>query len=263
MIDYKVAIIFIVGLILSILVFGNQKSGSSTVIIDAEVSDGRLIQIFINEENENPYSLNIIENKRVSYRFDKLPDNIKLLRIDPSDEAGSIAKIYGLEIFNKDRLIKKISPIQIKEDWNIINGNMLGDSSDIYKVQSNNHDPILYSYINIISNDSNYYGLKKYIKFDPLALFVILNILFILIAGNAYRNYKILIALPAAILTSYLTSVYIVNNYISNMDISKGVGYAAYNHLNKAAEYLAMYGGIILGTVSIIVIGLIFRHYEK
>src|ERR1700730_12213064 len=70
----------------------------ATVSIDMDISGGQTAALYVNRFEQKPKRLPIAPGQRRTYLFRGVPDDIGMMRLDPTNVRGSTVTIYGVTV---------------------------------------------------------------------------------------------------------------------------------------------------------------------
>jgi|GEM_PF-5821473 len=119
-----------------------------TLVVDAAISQGAILELYINEQYGSPWRVPRRTDRRTEYYFYGVPPIIRAIRLDPSDTGNAEIRIYGLRLLSKAGKLVEFSPSALAE-WQIINaevglrGEKEGPAEECLFLRSTSTDPIL------------------------------------------------------------------------------------------------------------------------
>lgn len=123
--------------------FRSMEKNHVDLLIDAEISAGSRLEVYVNDEWLPPKVVAIRPGARHVYQFTNMPGRITLLRLDPTDVQGAEVKIFGLEFRRQGATVQRLEPEQLSE-WQSqgVAEKQAGAHSGLRMVSASN-DPIL------------------------------------------------------------------------------------------------------------------------
>lgn len=191
--SYKLFFLFLIGLLTAALpLFFYEQHPSHIVRIDAAISKGDKIEIFVDHQN---FQLPITTSARSSYEFINIPHYFNHFRIDFSDQNNATAKICKIEFFDKNKTLKKtITGNEIKKwDKSAVEAKEDNSSDSCIDLQSLSSDPIVTTHFSRL-NYFNENELKTYNLLAPpsRALIVFFWLFIFLFSTRSIKDFFVL-----------------------------------------------------------------------
>ncbi len=93
----------------------SKPAGEVQVLMDMEVTAGRTIAVFFNDLTRPPAVATPELGLRRTYSFTFTREDLLYLRLDPTDAAGAIVKLYGVEVIHKGRSVRRWTPADLRQ----------------------------------------------------------------------------------------------------------------------------------------------------
>ena len=110
--------------------------------VDMMISRGNGVDLFLNDWQHPAERVEAVPGQRHIYRFGKVPREITLLRLDPTDLPDARIVIYGVAIRNRSQIFQQFGPAEVK-GWNRNNLSAPKDEDGGVALTDLNDDPIL------------------------------------------------------------------------------------------------------------------------
>jgi hypothetical protein len=133
---------FTLGCACTLLMPRAEAPPATTIEIDMMVSQGDLIELYLNGEVAAPLRLPVVAGKRHTYRFERVPKHLTVIRLDPTAVQSAHVLIYSITLSLEGRTVKRFSPSDL-QSWQFIN--LVAERGDpaALAVFSTTDDPIL------------------------------------------------------------------------------------------------------------------------
>src|SRR5437879_5338237 len=82
------------------------RANSGVVLVDLRVSSGSSVELFVNDLARQPFRQSLLPGQRQVYRFEPIVEDIRLLRLDPTDAMSATIDVYSITIANGDERIR-------------------------------------------------------------------------------------------------------------------------------------------------------------
>jgi hypothetical protein len=116
--------------------------GSQTLTVDMSVSQGDVVEVFLNTTDIPPLQLPVVPHVRTKYHFPAIPHTVRFFRLDPTDRQGAIIRIYGLAFEFAGREVLHISPSELVS-WGLGSLTNIDVGADVISMTSSTSDPML------------------------------------------------------------------------------------------------------------------------
>lgn len=222
-----------------------------TLRLDLEASQGDMLEVFVNENNQQPFRQKLVLNQRHVYQFENLPGHIQVLRIDPTNVAQATVKIFSLSICRRGQEVVRLEPAALTK-WKTVNLD-LHLQSDHVQLNAQTLDPYLYE-------RKNYYLLplprilhKLLSQSSDLLLIVFLlgaGVLLVLGGRTAWRVTWVPLALVAVLLAlaGQVAAVFLKGSAPFPSGLP-AIGNAVYFGYSKVLESRAFWGAFLLAVL--------------
>src|SRR5579871_1038814 len=92
-----------------------EAAGADACIeVDMLVSRGNTVDLFLNDWQHPPERVPVVPGQRHVYRFSKVPPNISLIRLDPTDVASARFVIYSVAVKSGSQVLRQFGPADLK-----------------------------------------------------------------------------------------------------------------------------------------------------
>jgi dTDP-4-dehydrorhamnose 3,5-epimerase len=122
-------------------VFPYQSSSLATVRLDMQVSAGGRAELYINNRASSPVVVPLQPGVRRTYLFYFNRQDLKALRLDPTDAAAADGSIYGVDVVDRGETVAHFSPADLR-GWNRTGVEIRDDPTSL-RFTSINDDPIV------------------------------------------------------------------------------------------------------------------------
>lgn len=232
-----------------------QTQHKTELEIQAYISDGQFMEVYLNEEWHQPFKLPIIKGKINNYKLVDVPPNLKSIRIDPTDRGSVEFKIIDISLKSLEQTISisKEFPIQ---DWS-----NSGIECKNQKCQSVSDDPILSQKINVKLNNGLTYSIKQILANNTFQLLlIILLTTFSFLVNNGL--YKIVILFSLVLISNLffkLLLTHVPELIKLKLPVNEVIGVASYYGLNIPNDIFYFNSIILFSTFFYIIIRKFFK----
>ena len=197
---------------------------------DMLITRGNTVELWFNDWQHPSEQLRVVAGERHIYRFDKIPREIHLLRLDPTDQPDTRIVLYGVTIKNRRQVFQKFGPAELRT-WAGQNLSAPKDEDGGLAFTSVTDDPIFTVPLQLQLPG----GILRMITAllgdpDSPVLLVIPAFLLLLLARMSTRSGRwqaVMIALAACV--AYPVVVLVIKLYLLlPPPVNSSVGYAAY-----------------------------------
>ena len=112
--------------------------------VDMLVSGGNMVELWVNDWQHPSEQLPVMAGERHVYRFKKVPGDITLLRLDPTEQPGARGVIYSLAVKAGDRILQQFGPAELR-NWTLVNLAAPKEENGGLELADTNDDPILWT----------------------------------------------------------------------------------------------------------------------
>jgi len=226
-----------------------SKTASVDLEADMQVSDGRIVEAYINDVTADPARLNVVRDRRWTYRFVGIPPTLTFLRLDPTEAPGARISIYSVAIISEGRVVRRFGPAELRS-WSRSNvSEPPGDPAALNLVSTNN-DPILSTAISLDASQRPawllyFLDVVRRPHFYSL-MFVACFLLFLLCGVSRAQG-----AVEAGLVAAVAALAYPLANLaaripVSPPPVSSAVGYASYAGYPKFDDHLISFALLAL-----------------
>jgi hypothetical protein len=230
-------------LVAMVIVFFQDHSASVEIGLEADMmlSAGGGVELWINDWQHPSEKMPVVPGERHVYRFQKLPREIHLVRLDPTDLANARIVIYGITIRSRTQVLRKFEPAELST-WTSRNLSAPKTEDGGLAFTSTNDDPIFVAPV-LLRLPGGFMQLLAALIEEPdspilLSIPVFFLVLLVRMSTRAGRLQAVMIALTAA--AAYPVVLLVLKlNVLGPPGVRSAVGYAAYTGYAKANEHLA------------------------
>jgi hypothetical protein len=104
----------------------------SGIRFDMDVSAGRIASLYLNRFDRPPVRMSIAPGRRQNYASEGVFSDITMIRLDLSDTEGAVAIIYGVEVFDREGILRQIAPAELAT-WGTHDLKLLEVSPDLVR----------------------------------------------------------------------------------------------------------------------------------
>ena len=235
-------------LVVALLVAGgtayllDQKAGSDAgVEVDMLISRGRVVELWANDWEHPSEQLPVMEGQRRVYRFNKLPRQLTLLRLDPTDLPDATVTIYSVDVKTANQTLLHFGPEELKH-WTLLNLASPKDEGGGLVLNDTNDDPILWTRLALDLPGSLLAAIAAPLieTSDAPFLLAITASLLVLLARMSTptgRIQAVLIAVAGCV--AYPAVWLVMKLRLPPPPVTTDVGYNSYHGYAKADEFLA------------------------
>ena len=221
----------------------NQMARTGTALeVDMMVSHGKIVELWLNDWQHPSEKLPVIEGRRHVYRFLRLPGEINLLRLDPTDLPDARVVIYGVTVRGPTQIFQQFGPAELKT-WSRLNLSAPKEEGGGLALTDLNDDPILTTPLSIRLPGGIFQVLSVAIGTEDspflLAITVFLLVLLARMLTRTGRLQALLIAVASCAVYPVVLLV-IKLNLLLPPPVTSAVGYASYSGYAKANEFLSV-----------------------
>ena len=120
-----------------------QKEANS-IEVDMLVSRGNIVELWVNDWQHPPEDLPVVAGERHIYQFKKVPREVTLIRLDPTEQPDARIVIYSLAVKSGDRIVRQFGPAEMKS-WTFANLSTPREENGGLVLQDTNDDPIVWT----------------------------------------------------------------------------------------------------------------------
>jgi len=122
-----------------------EKTSEPCIEVDMLVSRGNFVDVYLNDwQKSQPERAPVVAGKRHVYRFTRLPRDISLVRLDPTDLPDARFVIYSLTVKAEGQTIQQFRPAELK-NWRRANIPTPAEEDGGLVMLDTNDDPILWT----------------------------------------------------------------------------------------------------------------------
>jgi hypothetical protein len=222
-----------------------------SIEVDMEVGRGNLVELYLNDLRLDPYRTQVLEGRRHVYRFDKLPHEITLLRLDPTEQRDTRVIIYSITVKSGDRVVREFEPSELK-DWTLANFSAPAEDAGGLVMSSTTNDPILWTSPALRLSGAQLAKSSAFVdESDGPFVLVATAFLLVLLARTSTRAGRLQAVLIAAASCVGFPVLFAIKHIdLLPPPVTTTVGYASYHSYSKANEILS---GVL---IMLILIGL-------
>jgi hypothetical protein len=114
----------------------------ATVSIDMDISGGQTAALYVNRFDQKPKRLPIAGGQRRTYLFRGVHDDIRMMRLDPTNVRGSTVTIYGVTVADAKGVLRQIAPNEIAK-WGAEALKPIALTADLVRFEATGNDPWL------------------------------------------------------------------------------------------------------------------------
>jgi hypothetical protein len=230
-------------LVAAVTVLFQNQSANVAIGLEADMmlSAGGAVELWFNDWQHPSEAVRVVAGERHVYRFQKLPRDIRLMRLDPTDQANARIVVYGISIRSRSRVLRKFGPAELRS-WTSRNLSAPKKEDGGLAFTSTNEDPIFIAPLSL-RLPGGFLQLLATLFEEPdspilLSIPVFLLVLLARMSTRAGRLQALMIALAAA--AAYPVILLVVNlQLLGAPGVRSAVGFAAYTGYAKANEHLA------------------------
>lgn len=227
--------------------------------VDMKLSSGGVVEVWFNDWDHPSEQLQVVPGERYVYRFQRLPREVHLMRLDPTDIPNTHIVIYGIAIKSRTRVIKQFGAAELRS-WTSHNLSPPQPEEGGLAFTSTNDDPIFVAPVSLRLDNSFLQVLSSLIEgTDNAVLPAIPAFLLVLLARMSTRTRRlqaVMMALAACI--GYPIVLLVVKlNVLAPPPVRSAVGYAAYAGYRKANEHVAT----LLAMLACVGLGYLFARW--
>jgi hypothetical protein len=115
-----------------------------SIEVDMVVSDGNVVELWLNDWAHPSEKLTLVPHERHVYRFNNVPANISLVRLDPTEAERARIQIYSLTVKAGNRTVAQFMPAQLK-DWTLHDTSAPKEEEGALVVTSTTTDPFVWT----------------------------------------------------------------------------------------------------------------------
>ena len=226
---------------------------------DMKLSSGGIVELWFNDWDHPSEQLHVVPGERHLYRFQKLPHEVHLMRLDPTDIPNTRIVIYGIAIKSRNRVIKQLGPAEMRS-WTSRNLTPAQPEDGGLAFTSTNEDPIFLAPLSLQVESGVLQVLSSLLEGpDGSVLPAIPALLLVLLAGvstRARRLQAVMMALAACVAYPIVLLV-LKLDLLAPPPVRSAVGYAAFAGYGKANEHFAT----LLVMVACVGLGCLFARW--
>ena len=131
---------------LAALRFGapDPQKETNSIEVDMLVSRGNIVELWVNDWQHPPEDLPVVVGERHVYQFKKVPREVTLIRLDPTEQPDARIVIYSLAVKSGDRIVRQFGPAEMKS-WTLVNLSTPREQNGGLVLQDTNDDPIVWT----------------------------------------------------------------------------------------------------------------------
>lgn len=265
-------------LLLTVLVLGywhgtvlrKSLSGNDAVLeLDAKVSTGTRLQIYVNSLWSEPHATNVSTNQWTTYRF-AAPSRLTVLRIDPPPASGTVMMLKEIRLRGSDRTTARL-PLTTLNSWPKVGVDFSPAGPDgIVRMETTQAGSQSGAYImGSLALDVTRPSIPflSWYRINP-AGFIWALLLFagiLLCAVSNWRSWPRVMALAGILFAGGCATHYVARYLQSTLKtppaVSSAVGYSGFNAYPKSSEIEALIMGLLAAFIFACATGfLIFRR---
>lgn len=115
---------------------------------DLWVSGGNAVEVWFNDWEHPSERVPVLAGQRHIYQFGRVPRNIHLIRLDPTDVPGARIVIYSLTLKVGDETVRRFGPADLKS-WELHNVSTAQEQDGGLLMLDTNDDPILLTHVDL------------------------------------------------------------------------------------------------------------------
>ena len=119
-------------------------SSEPGIEVDMLVSRGNMVELWVNDWQHPSEQLPVIAGERHVYQFKKVPREITLIRLDPTEQPGARIVIFSLAVKAGDRVVRQFGPAELK-NWTLVNLSPPKEENGGLVLLDSNDNPILWT----------------------------------------------------------------------------------------------------------------------
>lgn len=227
---YKILLlILIIFSTLSILTLLKSMGSNSLIALKLHSDKAGVAYLYVNNDWANPVLFNVKKDEIIDYQIETSTNIIKNVRLDPVDRLEATLKIYSVQVFNKDKVLKNITLDEIS-NWLFQHTTNTKLEGNFIKIVGDSKTPInihaqIPAYEKKGISELNFLD-SKY--FDKAILMAILLFIFIENIKNRKLIYFILIMFFGSVplfqnVNQYFSSVTQIQSVVGRSLISQGI----------------------------------------
>ena len=251
-------IAFLLAAISGFLIFdlgpGYFRNTQTVLVLDLQVSSGRRLEVYVNQDFGTPLSEYLIPGQRKEYRLKGLTGDIHRIRIDPGESPGSTIDVYGVWAEDQDGAFGHIAAATIA-GWGGINMTPRGLVGDAARFIATTGDPILQAAPQIklrVNAPTFITKLVNMLSWPRSATFVVVYLGFVALVATAAFNparlahpFVALACVGVSVLSIYGFGTY----YRALAPIDTTVGRAGFHGLSTAPATLGVLCAVLLSAL--------------
>lgn len=235
----------VVGGIAVLLVQWADVRSRSAIEIDMQIGAGELAELYLNDPaTAEPLRLPVIPNQRRSYRFDRPPHRIRLMRLDPTAAPQTRVVIFGARVATGDRVVREFSAAELGR-WRLSEVTVADAGSTALTLNTTGSDPQLSAEVALDLPPPNRFIAQAGAALasgDSMVLIAMGAFLLLALAGSVRRDglrEMTLVAVLIATAHPLLTRVLPIAG--GPPPVHGAVGMAAYMGYPKSGDYIKSY----------------------
>jgi hypothetical protein len=245
-----VALLILVLLAAGATLYLQRQAVDSDIGLDVDLfaSRGNFIEVRLNDFLQPPKRLPLVAGKRQTYHFEKLPNHIDVLRLDPTDQASADVVIYSLTLKSATQTFQQFGPAELR-NWTHNNLSDPKDQDGGLAFTDLNDDPILSAPLNVSLPGGNLRSLSTFFELSDgpflLAIAVFLLVLLASMDSRSGRLQALLVVLASC--AAFPTVEWIRRlHLLPPAPVSSTIGFATYNGYAKGNDHLAAFAVLLV-----------------
>ena len=226
-----------------------KRNADYEVSIEADmlVSRGTTVSLYVNDPNNILQQLAVVTGVRHIYRFEHIPHEITLLRLDPTDIADARIVIYSVTIKTGPQTFQRFGAEELTS-WVRSNASTAQIQERGLALLATNHEPAISTSLSLRLPGGTLQPLSELIGGeDGPFLLAITGFLLLLLLRMTTRTGRLQAVLIAVIAGMAMVVVVLVRTIdLPPPPVTTAVGYANYNGYSKTDDYLAAFTLMLL-----------------
>lgn len=227
------------------------EHNATALVLDLRVSAGTRLEVYVNENFNEPLFGQLIPGQRKQYKLKGLIEDIRSLRIYPGEASGAEIDLFGIWTEDAKGPFARI-PAEAIANWNVANLTSLGVQDSAARFVARSNDPILMAQTRIALRTNLPAPVAKFVnlmRFPRSAtLIVIILGSLVLLAASAFGGARVahpLIAIACSTIT-VLCVLALGGLYHPLAPIDTAVGQAGFHGLSATPGSLGILCSILL-----------------
>lgn len=234
--------------------------------IEADVSDGQALQIYLDNDVSFSPSLPVVPGQVHKYQFRNIPASTTALRIDPGERPGSRIRLLAARTFRNQELVKEVIFNQ-DASFRCWNCDALEPSADSTSFIAASNDPIYYGefVFQAKRSDRIWARLGGQLSTAYLMMAIACGLILLLVPMSPRRFSNWIPGIPLLLLPAFVHFLSLFSSFLQTLivtapDYSRAVGYSTFIGRPKQDETYIL---LILVTVAVLLSTLCFMLVKK